>query len=223
MPDPDLIHITKLAEMYRRLGERYGFPQWRSHGDAVDELVMTILSQNTSDVNTGRAFASLKAAFPGWQAVVDAPTEAVIEAIRSGGLANQKAPRIQNALRRILAERGAFDLDWLAELPVGEARAWLTQFDGVGNKTASIVLLFSLHRPAFPVDTHVQRVCRRVGVAPANASADRVMATVEELAPAEWYYPLHINLIRHGREMCKARNPRCEKCVLNEICAWYRA
>jgi len=222
MPDPDLILATKLAEAYRRLGEIYGFSAWESHGDPTGQLVATILSQNTSDVNTARSFRALVDAYPDWQAVVDAPEPEVIEVIRSGGLANQKAPRIQNALHHIHDERGDFDLYWLADLAVDEARTWLTQMPGVGHKTASIVLLFALGRPAFPVDTHVGRVSRRLGLAPPKASADKVMAIVEEIAPADWFYPLHINFIRHGRATCKARNPRCNECVLRDICDWYR-
>ncbi len=222
MPDPDLILATKLAETHRRLGEVYGFRTRQSHGDPTGQLVATILSQNTSDVNTARSFRALVDAYPDWQAVVNAREEELVEVIRSGGLANQKAPRIQNALRNIYDERGDFDLYWLADLPVDEARAWLTQMPGVGNKTASIVLLFALGRPAFPVDTHVGRVSRRLGLAPPKASADKVMTIVEEIAPADWFYPLHVNFIRHGRAICKARNPRCQECVLRGICDWCR-
>ncbi len=222
MPDPDLILATKLAETHRRLGEVYGFRTWQSHGDPTGQLVATILSQNTSDVNTARSFRALVDAYSDWQAVVDAREEELVEVIWSGGLANQKAPRIQNALRRIYGERGDFDLYWLADLPVDEARAWLTQMPGVGNKTASIVLLFALDRPAFPVDTHVGRVSRRLGLAPPNASADKVMAAIETFAPPDWFYPLHMNFIQHGRTTCKARTPRCQECVLSDICVWRR-
>lgn len=222
MPTLDLTPADQIAEVYKRLGDSYGIPHWRRHHEPIDQLVATILSQNTSDVNTARSFQALKEAYPHWRDVMEAPEAELVEVIRSGGLANQKAPRIQFALRRIYEERGDFDLDWLADMPVDEARTWLTSFPGIGNKTASIVLLFSLGRPAFPVDTHVGRVSRRLGFAPANASADKVMAIVEDLVPPEWFYSLHINLIRHGRGICKARNPRCDDCVLNDICAWYR-
>lgn len=207
-----------------RLGEIYGLPVWQPLGQpAIDELIGTFLSQNTSDANASRAFASLKAAFPTPQAVMNAPTAELAAAIRSGGLAQQKAPRIQAALRAIYAARGDFDLDWLAELPVDEARAWLNRLDGVGNKTASILLLFGYQRPAFPVDTHVHRLSRRLGLAPATASPDKVMRTIEAHAPPAIFYPLHLNLIRHGREVCKAQRPLCEVCVLAAICDWRRA
>ena len=218
MTDPALALAAKIAAVHHRLLDAYGQPQRKRCGDPIGQLVATILSQNTSDVNTERAYASLRAAFPDWRAVMEAPTEAVADAIRSGGLANQKAPRIQAALRRIYEARGDFDLDWLAALPVAEARAWLDDLPGVGNKTASIVLLFCFGRPAFPVDTHVHRVTRRLGLAPAKASPDQVMRIVEAHTPAAWFYPLHLNLIRHGRAVCKARNPRCETCTLADLC-----
>jgi len=222
MSDPDLALAAKIAEVHRRLLAEYGDPRRKRCEDPVGQLIATILSQNTSDVNTARAYASLRAAFPDWRAVMDAPVEAVADAIRSGGLANQKAPRIQAVLRRIYETRGDFDLTWLAQLPVDEARRWLDDLPGVGNKTASILLLFCFGRPAFPVDTHVHRVTRRLGLAPAKATPDRVMRIIEAHTPPEWFYPLHLNLIRHGRAVCKARNPRCEACILADICDFHR-
>lgn len=224
MPDPTLALATKIATVHHRLGEAYGYPSWQPHGEtAIDELILTFLSQNTSDANAARAFANLKAAYPTPQAVMNAPTEELTAVIRSGGLAQQKAPRIQAALRAVYQKRGDFDLGWLAELPVDEARAWLTQMDGVGAKTASVVLLFCFHRPAFPVDTHVHRLTRRLGLAPATASPDKVMRLIEDHASPTVFYPLHLNLIRHGRAVCKAQRPRCAECVLATICDWRRA
>ena len=222
MTDPDLALAAKIALVHKRLLAEHGEPQRKRCSDPVGQLVATILSQNTSDVNTARAYASLREAFPDWRAVMEAPVEAVAKAIRSGGLANQKAPRIQAALRRIHQARGGFDLDWLADLPVEEARRWLDDLPGVGNKTASILLLFCFDRPAFPVDTHVHRVTRRLGVAPAKATPDQVMRIIETHAPPEWFYPLHLNLIRHGRTVCKARTPRCDICVLADICDFHQ-
>ncbi len=208
------------AEIYRRLLAAYGEPTWRPYYQPLDELVLTFLSQNTSDLNSGRAFQALKARYPTWQAVLDAPVDELAETIRSGGLARQKAPRIQKALRRILAERGEFNIDFLADLPVAEAMRWLTSFDGIGHKTASIVLLFCFNKPAFPVDTHVARVTRRLGLAGPKDSEEKIKAIWEQLTPPEWYYPLHLNLIRHGREVCQARRPLCAACVLNEVCRY---
>jgi endonuclease-3 len=208
------------AQVYERLQSAYGLPDWRPSYAPVDELVLTILSQNTSDLNSGRAFELLRARYPTWQDVVDAPVEELAETIRPGGLAAQKAPRIQAALRRLLAERGDFTLDFLNELPTDEALAWLTSFDGVGAKTASIVLLFCFGKPAFPVDTHIKRVSRRLGLTDAKAGPDQIQSVWQILVPPEWYYALHLNLIRHGREVCKAPTPRCAQCVLLDLCAY---
>ena len=208
------------ADIYHRLLDIYGEPHWRANYAPMDELVLTFLSQSTSDLNSGRAFDALKARYPTWHEVLDAPTAEVADAIRSGGLARQKAPRIQAALRRILAERGEFSIDFLAEMPTEDALAWLTSFDGIGHKTASIVLLFCFGKEAFPVDTHVGRVSRRLGLADAKTSEEKIKRIWEELAPPEWYYPLHLNLIRHGREVCHARRPECWHCPLQEMCRY---
>jgi endonuclease-3 len=217
-PTPD--DRSFAAEVYRRLLIAYGEPNWRPYYQPMDELVLTFLSQNTSDLNSGRAFEALKARYPTWQAVLDAPAEELTETIRSGGLAQQKAPRIQAALRRIQAERGEFNLDFLADLPVDEATRWLGSFDGIGHKTASIVLLFCFNQPAFPVDTHVGRVTRRLGLAGPKDSEEKIKAIWENLAPAAWFYPLHLNLIRHGRDVCHAQRPECAACVLEDICRY---
>jgi endonuclease-3 len=208
------------AQVYRLLLAQYGEPQWRPIYAPMDELTLTFLSQNTSDLNSGRAFAALKERYPTWDVVLAAPVEELAATIRAGGLAQQKAPRIQAALRRILAERGAFDIGFLADLPVEEALRWLTSFDGIGHKTASIVLLFCFGKAAFPVDTHVGRVSRRLGVAGPKDSEEKIKALWEALVPPAWYYALHLNLIRHGREVCHARTPECRRCVLLEVCGY---
>jgi endonuclease-3 len=213
----------RAQRVHRALLKAYGQPEWRNPLPAIDELVSTILSQNTNDVNRDRAFEALRARFSSWEAVRDAPAAAVVDAIRPAGLANQKGPRLQAVLRAISAERGALDLAFLRELPVDEARAWLTRFKGVGPKTAAIVLLFSLGRPAFPVDTHVHRVTGRLGLRPEKLSADDSHPYFEDLLPPETYYAAHLNLIRHGREVCHARNPECERCVLRSLCDFYQA
>jgi endonuclease-3 len=187
----------------------------------LDELVSTILSQNTSDAHRDRAFEQLRRQFPSWEQVRDAPVEQVIEAIRPAGLANQKGPRIQKALRQISAERQELSLDFLADMPLEEARGWLMKMEGVGPKTAAIVLLFSLGRAAFPVDTHVHRVSRRLGLIGPQVSAEKAHTLLEEMIPPAEYYALHLNLIRHGRQMCRARNPQCSACVLNDVCDYY--
>ncbi len=218
---PDLpLDPALAAEIYRRLMAAYGPPDWRPTNPALDELVLTILSQNTSDVNSSRAFAALQARYPDWQAVVDAPVDELAETIRPGGLAQQKAPRIQAALRRILAERGEFSLDFLGRMSTVEAMQWLMSIDGVGHKTASIVMLFAFGRPAFPVDTHITRITRRLGFVEPKAAPEQISAAWAAMVPAEWYFPLHLNLLRHGREVCRAPTPRCGLCVIRDICRY---
>jgi endonuclease-3 len=214
---------AKVKRVHAALLKAYGEPLWRSELPPVDELVSTILSQNTNDVNRDKAFFALKGRFASWEAVRDAPAAEVMDTIRPAGLANQKGPRIQQVLRQITEERGALNLDFLKDLPVDEARAWLTRFKGVGPKTAAIVLLFSLGRPAFPVDTHVHRVTGRLGLRPEVMSADDCHPYFEGLLPADSYYAAHLNLIRHGREVCHARKPDCERCVLTALCDYYQA
>jgi endonuclease III len=205
----------------QRLVEYYGFPEWRNPLPPLDELVSTILSQNTNDNNRDRAFQALRDRFPTWETVRDAPAEAVIEAIRPAGLANQKGPRIQAVLREITAERGELNLEFLREMETEEAHNWLMRFKGVGPKTTAIVLLFSLGKPAFPVDTHIYRVSGRLGLRPQNMNADQAHVHLEALFPPEAYYPAHLNLIRLGREICQARNPNCPVCPLQDLCAYY--
>ncbi len=209
--------------VYRRLLKAYGEPTWRNPLPPVDELVSTILSQNTNDLNRDRAFDELQARFPTWEAVRDAPTEAVIDAIRIAGIANQKGPRIQNALRAITAERGQIELDFLREMPPEAVRAWLTKLKGVGPKTAAIVMQFALDMPAFPVDTHIHRVSGRIGLRPEKASREKTHEILAELLEPETYYTAHLNLITHGRQVCKAQRPLCQECVLAELCAYYQA
>lgn len=205
----------------RRLQAAFGNPTWRNPLPPLDELVSTILSQNTNDLNRDRAFEALRSRFPTWEAVRDAEEKAVIDAIRPAGLANQKGPRIQNVLRKITNQRGNLSLDFLADLPVEEARKWLMSFKGVGPKTAAIVLLFSLGKPAFPVDTHVHRVTGRLGLRPEKMNADQAHDYLSSLFPTQAYYAAHLNLIRLGREVCHARNPECQRCPLSDLCDFY--
>jgi endonuclease-3 len=211
----------KIPSIHAALLASYGQPTWRPHHPPLDELVLTILSQHTSDLNSGRAFDQLRAAFPTWDGVRDAPVPAIAAAIRSGGLADMKAPRIKRILEQIWAERGDWDLGFLATVPLAEARAWLGKLNGVGPKTAACVLLFACGRPAMPVDTHVHRVSRRLGLVPDRASAEQAHELLEALVPPDWYYAFHLNVIKHGREVCKAQRPRCEVCPLTRWCSYY--
>ncbi len=207
----------KIERTHHLLLKAYGEPQ-RQALDPVAELVSTILSQSTNDTLRDRAFDSLRQRFPTWELVRDAPARQIISAIHVAGLAQQKGPRIKAALRHITAERGKLDLDFLADLPIDEARAWLMAINGVGPKTAAIVLLFALGKPAFPVDTHIHRVSARLGLIPPKTSPEKAHVILERLVPPAWYYPLHLNLITHGRQVCAARHPRCERCILQTLC-----
>jgi endonuclease-3 len=211
---------SKTTQIHRRLLEAYGEPSWRPHLDAVSELVSTILSQNTNDVNRDVAFERLRDRLPTWEEVRDAETEVVIEAIRPAGLANQKGPRIQEALRFITEEQGELSLNFLADLPVEDAKRWLTSMNGVGPKTAAIVLLFALGRPSFPVDTHVHRVTKRLGLIGPRVSREKAHDELEQLVAEEDYYAFHLNLIRHGRQICVSRKPKCDICLLRDLCEY---
>ena len=211
--------LTELAlQVHQRLLEAYGQPTWRTPLPALDELISTILSQNTNDTNRDRAFDGLRRRFSSWEAVRDADPQEVINAIRPAGLANQKGPRIQAVLKAISKERGDLELSFLKDLPLEEARGWLTRFKGVGPKTAAIVLLFSLGRPAFPVDTHIYRVSGRIGLRPEKMTVEDAHPHLERLFPPESYQAAHLNIIRLGRETCTARKPDCARCAVRELC-----
>jgi endonuclease-3 len=208
----------RAIKVHEKLMEAFGDPVWRNPLPAIDELVSTILSQNTNDINRDRAFEALRAKFPTWEQVRDAKPGHVIDAIKTAGLANQKGPRIQQVLRSITEERGSLNLDFLANLPTEEARAWLTKFNGVGPKTAAIVLCFSLNKPAFPVDTHIYRVTGRIGLRPDKMTVEQAHPHLESVFPPETYYAAHLNIIRLGREICQARKPLCPKCPVIKLC-----
>ncbi len=206
------------ARIIELLDAEYGEAPWRVRRDPTRELVLTLLSQNTSDTNSGRAYDRLLDAFPGWHSLLDADVKAIERAIKPGGLAPTKAPRIQAMLREVWSRRGSFDLSLLAELPLDEARAWLRSLPGVGPKTAACVLLFSLGMPALPVDTHVHRVAKRLGLVPEKATAEQAHELLEPTLTPEQIYPFHMQLIRHGRLTCSAQRPKCPVCVLREDC-----
>ncbi len=201
-----------------RLHAWYGVPDWHAYLPPVDELVCTILSQNTNDVNRDKAFVKLKESFTSWEEVRDADPEEVKEAIRIAGLANQKGPNLQAALRFISDERGEIDLDWLKGKPSKEVLAWLTQMKGVGLKTASIVMVFSLDIPAFPVDTHIYRVTGRLDLRPPKMNIEKSHYWFASSNQPERFGPLHLNIISLGRDFCHARKPNCMQCPLEDIC-----
>ena len=214
---------AKYAPVAAAMTEVYGSPDWSRGQDGMDELISCILSQSTNDTNRDRAFARLKATFSDWAAVHHAELDELIEAIRPAGLANQKAPRIQAALQAILDEAGEYSIDFLMRRSLDEAKAWLCSLRGVGPKTAAIVLCFAYGLPAFPVDTHIYRVCKRIGFIPAKLTANDAHPVMEYIAPPERYYAFHIQLIQHGRDTCHARKPACERCPLSDHCDHYAA
>ena len=225
------------------LGAFYGRPPWERRWDPTSELVLTILTQNSADTNAERAYISLRAAYPtdgpdqvhrpgpgwgaeglpdgptpDWLAIEVAPTDELIEVIRTGGLPVAKAKGIQAALRFIRAERGDHDLEFLGGLPGREARDWLVRIPGIGKKTASVMLLMCFDLPLVPVDRHIERIARRVGLVPKKATLDNAHEIFLRLVPPEQSYVAHVNLIRHGRLVCHARNPEHERCPLRARC-----
>jgi endonuclease-3 len=214
---------VRALEVRERLLKAFGQPVWRVKLPPLDELVSTILSQNTNDINRDRAFDNLRMTFPTWEQVRDAPEVEVIDSIRTAGLANQKGPRIQKVLSAITEEVGSLDLTFLTGMQTHEARDWLLRFKGVGPKTAAIVLLFSLDKPAFPVDTHIYRVSGRLQLRPEKMSAVKAHDHLETVFPPDSYYDVHLNIIRLGREICHARKPACQECMLTDICPYFKS
>ncbi len=184
----------------------------------LDELVLTVLSQNTNDVNRDRAYGSLRERFPSWEDVLAAPREEVEEAIRVGGLAATKSANIRKMLADIKKREGALDISRVCGMDTEDALDWLYSFKGVGEKTAAIVLLFCCGKPVFPVDTHILRVSGRLSLIPGGAGAKKAHEIMGEAVPDEMMYRFHINLIEHGRAVCKARKPKCGSCCLNPKC-----
>jgi endonuclease-3 len=225
------------------LASRYGRETWQRRLDPTSELILTILTQNSADTNAEVAFDALRRAYPSdlppekhnpgsgwggfglseapppdWSAVEFAPIAELTNVIRPGGLANQKAPRLQATLRRIREERGDYSLEFLAAMQPLEARAWLTSINGIGNKTASIVLLFCFGLPLFPIDRHVERVARRVGLLPAKATIDQAHDLFLGLLRPDQMYEAHVNMIQHGRKVCHAQRPEHDRCPLIDRC-----
>jgi endonuclease-3 len=212
------VDVNRMLDL---LAAEYGEPSVRRR-PALDELVLTILSQNTSDVNRDRAYTGLRTRFPTWRQVLEARTDEVEEAIRPGGLARQKAPRIQAVLAAVEAAGHGLDLEWLRELGPDGAMEWMVALPGVGVKTASIVLLFSFGEPVMPVDTHVHRIALRLGLIPPGTSAERAHPLLTALVPDERMLEAHLLWIEHGRRTCRARSPRCASCPLLEGCPYGR-
>jgi endonuclease III len=211
---------ARIRAVQRRLRARQGVFTPKPGLPILDELVATVLSQHTSDINSERAFGRLKARFPDWQQVADAPPGEVADAIRCGGIADQKARRIQQILAAIEEREGHIGLDRLHDLDDAAVEAYLTSLPGVGPKTAACVLVFSMNRAAFPVDTHVHRIVTRLGWIRAGATAEQAHRALAPAVPPDIRYDLHIALVTHGRTVCRAQRPDCAGCVLRDLCAY---
>ena len=212
-----------LGYIIQNLESAYGVPvnKW-ADWDPLDMLVSVVLSQATSDTNSDRTFAALKERFPTWEAVLRARESSIAAAIKSGGLANQKAAVIKGLLRQIRDEHGSLDLSFLRSMTVEEAARYLSQFRGIGPKTVACTLLFSCGQETFPLDTHIFRILRRVGLVPERCTDARAHELMNRLVPAGKFYSFHVNLIRHGRKLCRPRDPLCERCPVVEYCDYGR-
>lgn len=212
--------MSKIIRICDALDKHYGKREWTARQPVLDELILTILSQNTTAKNSKEAFARMRGRFCTWEDVQKARWEDIADAIRTGGLANQKAPRIKAILEDIYTQQGNLDLEWIAEIPDSEALRYLQEFHGVGRKTAACVLMFALNRPMLPVDTHVHRVAMRLGLI-GNISAERAHDVLQEMLPPERIYSFHINMIAHGRQVCRAIRPVCPCCFLKGECRYF--
>lgn len=201
----------------------YGAPKPQRGLDPLDVLIETILSQSTTNANSDRAFESLKRRFPNWEAARRARAASIEAAIRSGGLAKQKSVRIKELLNEIHKRRGSLDLSFLTTAPLEEAKQFLASFKGVGPKSVACTLLFACHRPLFPIDTHIFRIARRLGLIPEKCSDEEAHSLMGEMIPRKRYFEAHINLIRHGRLVCRPRDPLCEQCCLVDYCEYYKS
>lgn len=219
----DLKSLRRRAQRIDKiLTDIYGRKTIMLDEDPLDTLIETILSQNTTDKNSHRAFTMLKRAYPRWSELVGEDPRKIAKTIRSGGLADMKARRILDALDFILAEKGRLDLGFLKDMAPEDAEAWLGRMKGVGPKTRSIVLLFSLGMPAFPVDTHIHRVTRRLGLIGQRTNREKAQQELAELVSSSEYYNFHINIIEHGRAVCQARKPKCGVCKVSRLCDYYK-
>lgn len=215
--------VPKLSTvLIERLEAVYGRPRMIARFDPMEELVSCILSQHTADANSFPAFTRLRETFPNWDDVVAAGPERVADVIRNAGLANQKSKSIIRCLEQIKERTGSYSLEMLRGMPMLEARAWLMSLPGVGPKTASIVLCFSLGEPAIPVDTHVYRVSWRVGLIPEGLGEVKAHDELLKVVPPEMAFRFHVTLIQHGRMTCRAPTPLCGQCVVTDLCRWYK-
>ena len=217
-------HLTpdSIPYILQNLEAVYGVPKPERGLDPLDVLIETILSQSTTNANSSRAFASLKQRFPSWEEARRARVTSIETAIRSGGLAKQKSVRIKELLNEIYKRRGSLDLSFLNGAPLDDAKQFLASFKGVGPKTVACTLLFACNRAVFPIDTHIFRIARRLRLIPENGSDEEAHRLMGEMIPPKRHYEAHINMIRHGRKVCRPRDPSCEQCCLIDYCEYYQ-
>jgi len=212
-----------IREVDRLLVKVYGDRRWRRRAEPIDELIATVLSQHTNDTNRDKAFEQLKRRFPSWEQVLRAPVRSIAYAIKPAGLSNQKAPRIKAILKRIAeANEGNLSLEFLEGMSTDEALSWLKNLPGVGPKTAACVLLFSFGKPVFPVDTHIFRISKRLGWLDEKVTEAKANELLDQIVPNEIKYRLHLNMIAHGRQICRPQKPKCQDCVLQHLCEYFR-
>ena len=212
--------MSKISLIRELLDAHYGKNEWAERLPVLDELVLTILSQNTTAKNCSEAFEHLRARLGAWDNIMRADWREIAEAIKVGGLANRKAPRIKRILEEIHERQGNLDLEWIAGVPDEQAMEYLMAFDGVGRKTAACTLMFALNRPVLPVDTHVHRVAERLGLIP-KVSADKAHDLLQQLVAQNDIYSFHVNMVTHGRRGCRAIRPDCPSCILKEECDYF--
>lgn len=209
---------ASISQVIDLLEKEYGQVEWKPRLEPIDELIYTVLSQNTSDVNSQRAFNRLSDTFKTWEELASADKVKIEKAIRGGGLFRVKSVRLKEILQGIKKDKGSLELKFLKEMELEQARTWLRKFPGVGPKTAACVLLFSMGKPAFPVDTHVHRLARRLGLAPLKSTPEQTASILEKITPKKYIYQLHVHLVQHGRRICHARKPEFGNCILEQIC-----
>ncbi|MCK5045038.1 MAG: endonuclease III [Candidatus Heimdallarchaeota archaeon] len=213
--------MNKVKTIISKLDKHYGIKHWKRWREPVGELVRTILSQNTTDKNSLRAYANLIEAFKTWDAMVEADEAEIAEVIRSGGLANIKAKKIKKSLIEIKKREGKIDLEFLAGYKPDDAEEYLVSLDGVGPKTAACVLIFSFNFPIMPVDTHVHRLSNRIGLV-TTKTREKTQEAMKTIIPKKNIYSFHLNLIEHGRKVCKASKPLCSQCFLTDFCDYFQ-
>jgi len=218
-----LVNLKQKAQIASDTLERiYGIYEVQAEENVLDCLMLTVLSQNTNDVNRDKGFATLKERFSTWEDVREADVETIGEAIKIAGLHGQKSRTIKNFLTWLTTERGQLDLEFICDMETDAARQYLCQHKGIGVKTASVTLAFACGHDVFPVDTHVLRIGKRLGLVPSNCTADKAHELMPEIIPEGKAFPFHMNLIQFGRQICNARNPKCNQCSLTEHCLYFR-